>query len=64
VYTTSDELVERLNDLDRIAAERASAVRAVASASTDAAECRDLLAALGLDPHEGVPAPPAPRRAS
>lgn len=54
---TSDELTERLNDVDGIARQRARAVRVVASAAKDSDECRDFLAALGLEPQEGVPAP-------
>lgn len=40
---------------------RARAVRAVASASVDAADCEQLLDVLGLRAGEGVVQPPRPR---
>ena len=51
--TTMNALEERFVDLEAVARQRSRAVRAVASASSDSAECRELLAALGLDPEEG-----------
>lgn len=40
---------------------RARAVRAVASAAVDAADCERLLDVLGLRPGEGIVEPPRPR---
>lgn len=60
---TVEELTGRLNDLDAVARERVRAVRAVASASKDADECREFLAALGLEPREELEEVPAPRSA-
>jgi hypothetical protein len=44
---------ERIGEIDLPFAERGKAVRAVASASADADECRMLLEMLGLKPHQG-----------
>ena len=65
---TADELVTPphvvLEDPSIVLAQRARAVRAVASAATDAADCSVLLAALGLRPEEACAELPAPRSGS
>jgi hypothetical protein len=63
---TVDQLVtapheSTVEDPALIRARRAHAIRAVASAATDAADCALLLDALGLRPEEGRGEPPAPR---
>jgi hypothetical protein len=50
------------DDAELVAKQRARAVRAVAAVAADADDCRMLLDALGLSPHEGVRRVPAPRR--
>ena len=50
-----------LNAVDLTADQRRRAVRAVASAAGDAAECAELLAMLGLRADEGVIDVPMPR---
>ncbi len=64
---TSDELVTPARDVvvedpAIAAARRARATRVVASAAHDAADCAELLSALGLSAEEGLARPPAPRK--
>jgi hypothetical protein len=52
---------ESLEDSEFAADQRRRAVRAVASAATDADDCALLLDALGLRPSEGLASVPEPR---
>ena len=64
---TADELVtpphESIEDPTIVLAQRARAARVVAAAAQDAADCAELLGALGLRPEEGLAGgAPHPRR--
>ena len=54
---------ETPDDSALVAEQRRRAVRAIASAATDAEDCALLLDALGLRPSEGMASVPSPRSA-
>jgi hypothetical protein len=60
-FPAMTERTEVPNDGALIAEQRRRAVRAIASAATDADDCSLLLDALGLRAAEGVTSVPAPR---
>lgn len=62
-FPAATEPGETADDSAMIAEQRRRAVRAIASAATDADDCALLLDALGLRPAEGLAAVPSPRPA-
>lgn len=60
-FPAVSERTESPDDSALIAEQRRRAVRAIASAATDADDCALLLEALGLQASEGTTSVPAPR---
>ncbi|HET6500406.1 MAG TPA: hypothetical protein VFG87_06540 [Amycolatopsis sp.] len=62
-FPAVSERHETPDDTELVAEQRRRAVRAIASAATDADDCATLLDALGLRPSEGLASVPSPRSA-